>query len=285
MNRATMNRWLNRIIAITLVMLMMAALSAFNRVDDQKTYDRLAEQRALSLPVSESDAASSDSTRPDDQPGSEETKPSAEPLKPELNFIAKESAAPTSPYPYSENLNRQWIDLNPDYMGWLTIPGSRIDYPVVRGLDNEFYLDHDFYGERSSAGAIFMDYRNLGNFHDQHTLIYGHHLKKSDAMFHDLVLYHDPDYLAEHQLIQVSGLYEERTYRIFSVYEVSADDYSFTLEFDQDMDYRDYLNDLLDSSMHPAHFIPKTGQRLLTLVTCSYGLSNGRTIVHAVEVI
>jgi len=70
-----------------------------------------------------------------------------------------------------------WIALqrlNPDIVGWIVVEGTTIDYPIVRGHDNETYLHWTVLGERNSSGAIFMDHRNHGDFFDPHTLIYGH---------------------------------------------------------------------------------------------------------------
>jgi sortase B len=65
--------------------------------------------------------------------------------------------------------------INPDVVGWLAVEGTEIDYPVVQGKDNDFYLRHLFTGERNKLGSIFMNYRNHSNFSDKNTIIYGHH--------------------------------------------------------------------------------------------------------------
>ena len=195
--------------------------------------------------------------------------------------IEETEATTEPPYVYQANENTKWLAINPDYFGWLKIPGTNIDYPYVRSDDNVDYLDLDFYRNPSEAGALFMDYRNLGNFNDQHTLIYGHYMKNK-SMFHNLTNYHSAEYFYENQRIEISGLYDEKTYLIFSVYEISADDYTFTLDFDTDEAYSKYLDGLSNLSMHAADFEIDPTQPLLTLVTCSYGVGNGRTIVHAV---
>lgn len=109
---------------------------------------------------------------------------------------------------------------------------------------------------------------------------------KNKSMFHSLTYYQNYEFFKENQLIELSGLYETRTFKIFSVYEISADDYTFTLDFKTPEQYQDYLVTLEKLSLHSQKhdFTADPNQKLLTLVTCSYGVNNGRTIVHAVEV-
>ena len=70
--------------------------------------------------------------------------------------------------------------INPDIVGWIVVPGTTIDYPVVQGRDNEWYLHRTFRGERNSAGAIFIDYLNAPDFSDGHTLVFGHNMQRGN---------------------------------------------------------------------------------------------------------
>ena len=67
--------------------------------------------------------------------------------------------------------------INPDIVAWIRIEAAGIDYPVVQGKDNEYYLHHTFKGEENIAGSIFMDYRNTPDFSDENTIIYGHNMR------------------------------------------------------------------------------------------------------------
>jgi len=70
--------------------------------------------------------------------------------------------------------------INTDIVGWIIVPGTTIDYPLVQGRNNEWYLHHTFRRERNPAGAIFVDYLNAPNFSDGHTLVYGHNMQRGN---------------------------------------------------------------------------------------------------------
>lgn len=210
--------------------------------------------------------------------------PGAPPETPEVNPAGE--AAPArdqEQFLLQPNPQASFLVRNPDYAGWLTIPGTNIDYPYVRSRDNAEYLNLSFDRKPSAAGTIFMDYRNLGGFQDNHLILYGHN-SKNGTMFHELVKFHKEEFLKAHGEIRISDLYIEKTYRVISVYEISANDYTLPVDYSDPQVYAQYLDALLSRSLHPlADKLPPDAQ-LLTLVTCSYGVNNGRTIVHAVEV-
>lgn len=80
---------------------------------------------------------------------------------------------------------------------WIYIPNTNIDYPLVQGDDNDFYIDNDAYGNPSSAGAIFINFANSSDMSDAKTIIFGHNMA-SGSMFTDLHKYSDRDWGQEH---------------------------------------------------------------------------------------
>lgn len=194
----------------------------------------------------------------------------------------EENKAPEKIYFLEPNAQKQWLDINPDYQGWLSIKGTNIDYPTVRAKDNQFYLDRDFLKEKSELGAIFMDYRNVGNFNDRHTAIYGHYTWNG-KMFADLHNYKDESFGRDHNIIKLNTLYGEKEFQIFSIYVDSATDYKLRFNFKDDEDYKEYLNGLKELSLYELPFELEEDKLLLTLATCSYEVGNGRLIVHGIE--
>ena len=80
--------------------------------------------------------------------------------------------------------------INEDLVAWIQIPGIGVDYPVVQGEDNEYYLYHTFQKENNKAGSIFLDYRNHDDFTDRRVILYGHNMKDG-SMFSNLKQYQD----------------------------------------------------------------------------------------------
>ena len=112
--------------------------------------------------------------------------------------------------------------INPDIVAWLRIPGV-LEYPVVRGTDNSYYLNHTVQKTYNIAGSIFLDYRNERDFSDSKNLIYGHNMKDG-SMFHVLRNYQDIDFFQEHTDMEIY-LPDGRTlnYQIIACEQVPAD--------------------------------------------------------------
>jgi sortase B len=179
-------------------------------------------------------------------------------------------------FTFNKNPEKMIFDEIENYVGWISIADTNIDYPVVKYQDNEFYLNHGYDLKENIAGAIFMDRRNLGNQFDQHTIIYGHRMK-NNTMFTDLNLYLDDTFFKENQLIVFRDLYNTYTYKVFSAYNISADDYILAYDINQDV-----INEFKNISNHFDDHIYNEENRYLTLSTCNYEFDNGRMLVHAV---
>ena len=119
-------------------------------------------------------------------------------------------------------------DINPDYIGWIRIDGTGIDYPVVQGADNYRYMGITFMGERNSSGAIFMDIRCANRF-EGFSILYGHNMRDG-SMFSELHSYRDAAFIDAHPEIQIfkpdGGVW---IFRIFDVKLTNVQDTVFTL--------------------------------------------------------
>ena len=174
---------------------------------------------------------------------------------------------------------------NPDMVGWITIGNTLIDYPVVQTDNNDFYMDHDFYGEASSHGTIFADAgSNLADIETgKNIVLYGHHMKDG-SMFAGLDAYKAESFFRENSTIHFSTLYRDYEWRIFAVY-VSPITFAYNdTTFLSDASWEKFLNACREKSMYDCGVVPTAQDTVLTLSTCSYEFSNARLVVQAVLV-
>ncbi|MDD3866199.1 MAG: class B sortase [Eubacteriales bacterium] len=175
---------------------------------------------------------------------------------------------------------RELLEINDDVIGWIIIPGTMIDYPVVQGDDNKWYLDHDLYGEEDKAGTVFMDYRMTLDGKDRHQILYGHHLRQG-TMFTDLMKYKNADFFQKNRRIILDRLDGREVWEIFSVYVTSVDFYYIETRFSDDQAWLDFIKTIQDRSMHDTSVELSAGDQVLTLSTCTYEFDNARFAVHA----
>lgn len=178
---------------------------------------------------------------------------------------------------YSDN-----VTINQDFTDWLSISNTAIDYPVVKGRDNEFNLEHDFYKDQHPFGSIFMDYRNVGMGYDQHTILYGHYTSNGN-MFADLEKFLSEDFFNSNQTIVFQDLFTDRTYEIFSVHIAPADPYFINESFNNP-DLTAYYEELKELSLFERETDFTGEEKLMTLISCNYTVNDGRVYVHAIEI-
>lgn len=174
-------------------------------------------------------------------------------------------------------LDKKIFEDNPDTIGWLKVEGTKIDYPVVKYSDNEFYLKHDFKKNKNSAGWIFMDYKN--DYDDQNLVFYGHN-RKDGSMFGSIDMLFDPNFYKEHSgeilLIKEKEIIK---YKIFSVYKaLYSDDYN-SLNFES---FFEKINEFKEKSEVPFDFELNSDSQIITLSTCHYN-NKYRLVIHGIK--
>ena len=181
---------------------------------------------------------------------------------------------------------------NQDFAGWLRIPGTKIDYPVMsREGDNNYYLDKNFEQQHDKNGLLILDYRSsiqggtvLGG---QNLIIYGHNMKDG-SMFGNLDQYQEQTFYQEHPFIQFHTLYEERTYQVLAVFysQVYQKDenvfkyYQF-YQANTEAEFWDFYENIMTSSLITSDVTATFGDTFLTLSTCAYHVEDGRFVVVA----
>ena len=210
---------------------------------------------------------------------------------PTLPVYREEKPVPT-PIPTPEVMlqYKELHDTNSDMVGWLTIPDTPIDYPVMyREGDNDWYLHHNFDGEDDVTGLLVLDKRCDPDGNGVNCLIHGHNMK-SGAMFGSLKKYADKSYYKEHPTIYFNTLYEERIYDIIAVFRSQVYDENTTsfefydyIQIDDEKAFDEYVKGAVTESLYDTGITASWGDKLLTLSTCEYTKANGRLVILARE--
>lgn len=173
--------------------------------------------------------------------------------------------------------------VNSDVVGWIYCEGTEINYPVVQGEDNDFYLHRTYDGTENSAGSIFVEALNARNFADSNTIIYGHHMKNG-SMFATLRNWADQEYYEEHPVFWL--LTPKRNYQIklFSGYTTPATSDTYTIFQGPCQELNDYLQMAQANSDFSADVETDPNGKYVVLSTCEYDYTNARYVLHGMLV-
>lgn len=170
--------------------------------------------------------------------------------------------------------------INPEIIAWLIVDGTEISYPVAHTTNNEKYLKTAYDGSKSNSGTIFMNSGNRGDFLDQNTLIYGHHMR-DNSMFGKLMNFEDPNYLLSHRTFTVYTPQEALKYEIFSAFVTYSASFVYTDYFEYSWEFADFIQKSLDSSVADMGVEVTENDKIVTLSTCtSRGKRSERFVVQ-----
>ena len=171
---------------------------------------------------------------------------------------------------------------NPDTFGWLKVKNTKINYPIVKSNDNDYYLNHSFDKTYNSAGWPFIDYKNKLDGTDKNIVIYGHNRKNGD-MFGTLDEVLKEDWYSNKDNKEIIFITEKeiQRYEVFSVYEVLNEEYYINTEFNSDT-YSNFINTIFKRSIYNFETKIDYNKNVLTLSTCSNN-DKYRTVLHAIK--
>ena len=166
-----------------------------------------------------------------------------------------------------------------DYRGWIKIDNTNINYPIVQGKDNSFYLDKDINKNYLSSGSIFMNYLNHG-FNDENTVLFGHHMRNK-TMFAQLKKYKEKEFFYGNNdiVIEVENGKVLKN-KVFSAYVTDAKDNYIKTNFDDKDQYKEFLEDIKNKSQYKSDIDVNENDKIITLSTCSYEFNDARMVVH-----
>lgn len=184
----------------------------------------------------------------------------------------------------SDNKYDELYAQNNDFIGWIKIDDTVIDYPVMQSKDNpNFYLDHNFNKEYSRFGVPYM--QENCNLQSDNIVIYGHNMKNK-SMFNELTKYKDKDFYNAHRYIQFDTLSEQRIYEVICAFKTVAyanngfQYYNF-VNANTEEDFSAYIEKCQALSFYDTGVNAEYGDKLITLSTCEYSQNNGRFVVVA----
>lgn len=161
------------------------------------------------------------------------------------------------------------FSINPNIVGWIQIEGTNINYPIVQGKDNTYYLKHNIYNKYASAGAIYMDATADKNFESLNTFIYGHYTP-SGVMFGELGKYMNQDFYDTHKNIYLYTPNKNFIIEVFSVHVDNASSPSYQMNFTTNEAYRDYIQLMNDKSVIKSDVsVNYETDKIVTLYSCS----------------
>lgn len=248
----------------------------FNSIKNRSEYDKLQEQMGQHW-----------ATRPS-------LPPSTQPVTPGVTDpVPTDPPAPTAPpEPTEPHILPEYQEIyqqNSDTVGWIYIPGTKVNYPVMQTPDRpDFYLKHRFDKAWSDWGCIYVRETCDVFAPSDNLVLYGHHMKDG-SMFAGLDPYKKQAFWQDNQYFYLDNLYQRHTYQVFAAFKTSAnadEGYPYHLFNDaaNQEEFDSFVSTVKSLSYYDTGITPQYGDKLITLSTCEYTLANGRFVVVAVRI-
>ena len=178
------------------------------------------------------------------------------------------------------NLKKQ----NSDTVAYLKVNNTNIDYIIVKGKDNDFYLNHDFNKNYNVAGWVFATYQNEMDETDKNIVIFGHNMRDGN-MFGTLKNILKGKWYNNEKNLTIKLITEKNAYnyKIFSIYQIKPEDYYINTEFNNDNEYEQFLKTIEGRSIKNFNIELNKNDQILTLSTCSM-TGTERVVLHAKKI-
>jgi SrtB family sortase len=168
---------------------------------------------------------------------------------------------------------------NPEVRGWVRLPDTAINLPIVKTTDNEFYLNHLFNEKKNKLGTPFIDAGNVGDFSDRHTVIYGHALKNG-SMFGSFWEFENPNYFMRHpelQLFLPDGT--QKTLAVFACSRVEGVRSAIPIAFSDESAFLSYIEELMAFSAFSSNVKVTSQDRIVSFCVVLPDGGEGRLLV------
>ena len=207
-----------------------------------------------------------------------DSKPAKQPLLVGTTEPVQEQPQEEIPWPEVDFSALQ--EINEDVVGWIYIPDTEINYPVVQGEDNDQYLYHLLTGAYNASGSIFLDAGAASDFSGKNSPVYGHHMKNG-SMFAGLMDYKSQEFFDQHPKAYLMTPEKNYVVHLFSGYVIDTRGNAWNMAF-ADGEFEEWLRDLQGRSCFSSAVIPGEEDCVLTLSTCAYEVTEGRFVLHGI---
>ena len=173
---------------------------------------------------------------------------------------------------------------NADFFAWIYVPGTRIDYPVVKSHDNFDYIRRDIDGNFFMGGTVFMDMGNHVDLSDRVTVIHGHDMRNG-TKFADLHNFRDPEFFAQNREIKLYTPEGMRVYEIIAVYIRDDRNILYMVDYSIDEVWEAYIEEIFSNTDENANLFNMeigNNDQMLTLNTCVRGQDDKRFLVQGI---
>ena len=208
-----------------------------------------------------------------------------EPEQPSLFPVEPDTTAETAPPITAYEKYAAVYEQNNDFVGWISIDGTKINYPVMQSPDNaDFYLKHAFDKSYSDYGTPYVQENCILDSSDN-LVIYGHHMKDG-SMFAGLCSYADEDFYQDHKTIHFDTLAGFGEYEVVAafktvVYSQEGFKYYHFIDAECEEDFDEFIAECKALALYDTGVTAEYGDKLITLSTCEYSRTNGRMVVVA----
>lgn len=202
--------------------------------------------------------------------------------EPDTDTEVKEETVSPEPLAQYKEIAEQY----PDFFGWITVPGTKIDYPVMQARDG-FYLDHDYTGEESLEGAVFVDAKAKNIPLDNFVVVYGHNMKNGN-IFGELKKFLNREFVSENPDIHFDTAYETNEYQVVVVLKThilnkSEEGFRYyqTFGYQSEDEFQECCEFIRANAVIETDEELTYGDEILMLSTCEYSEENGRLVIVA----
>lgn len=171
-------------------------------------------------------------------------------------------------------------EVNEEVIGWVLIPDTELNYPLLQTTDNEYYLTHTWKKNYNSGGSIFMEQFCAPDFSDFNTIIYGHRMN-NDSMFGCLKYFKDDSFRQEHPAVYIATPERIYQYEIFAALEPGITEPTYRLKIKSDELKQAFLDFTMSRAVIDTGIVPTVEDRILTMSTCTGHGHATRWVVQA----